>query len=35
MIAINGEYTAHYAKSMRTWKEVEIFQNVILPGHTT
>lgn len=32
MIAINGEYDAPYAKSMRMWREVEIFQNVVLPG---
>lgn len=33
MIAINGEYDAPFAKSMRMWREVEIFQNVILPEH--
>jgi len=33
IVAINGEYDAPYAQSLQMWREVEIFQNVILPGH--
>lgn len=33
VIAINGEYDRPYSKTQRMWRELEIFQNVVLPGH--
>lgn len=32
VIAINGEFDAPYSKTMRMWRELEIFENVVLPG---
>ncbi|MQA90813.1 MAG: alpha/beta fold hydrolase [Gemmatimonas sp.] len=32
VIAINGEFDSPYAKTMRLWRELEVFENVILPG---
>jgi len=32
VIAINGEYDRPYSKSQRLWRELKIFQNVVLPG---
>lgn len=34
VLAINGELDAPYAKTLRLWRELEIFQNVVLPGLT-
>lgn len=33
VIAINGEYDRPYSKTRRMWRELKIFQNVVLPGH--
>ena len=33
VIAINGEYDRPYSKTQRMWRELKIFQNVVLPGH--
>jgi pimeloyl-ACP methyl ester carboxylesterase len=33
VIAINGEFDAPFAKTMRLWRELRTFQNVVLPGH--
>jgi pimeloyl-ACP methyl ester carboxylesterase len=33
VLAINGEFDAPYAKTMRMWRELGTFQNVVLPGH--
>lgn len=32
VIAINGEFDAPYSKTMRMWRELQIFENVVLPG---
>ncbi len=32
MIAINGEFDSPYGKTLRMWREVEVFHNVVLPG---
>lgn len=34
IIAVNGSYDNPYRKTHRLWREVRIFQNVILPGKT-
>jgi pimeloyl-ACP methyl ester carboxylesterase len=32
VIAINGELDSPYGKTMRMWRELEVFENVVLPG---
>ncbi len=32
VIAINGEFDRPYSKTQRLWRELKIFQNVVLPG---
>jgi len=34
ILAVNGSYDNPYRKTHRLWREVRIFQNVILPGKT-
>ena len=34
ILAVNGSYDNPYRKTHRLWREVQIFQNVILPGKT-
>jgi hypothetical protein len=32
VLAVNGELDAPYAKTMRLWRELDTFHNVVLPG---
>jgi pimeloyl-ACP methyl ester carboxylesterase len=32
VIAINGEFDRPYSKTQRFWRELKVFQNVVLPG---
>jgi pimeloyl-ACP methyl ester carboxylesterase len=34
ILAVNGSFDNPYRKSHRLWREVKVFQNVILPGKT-
>ena len=34
IIGINGAFDGPYAKTMRLWREVKVFHNVVLPGKT-
>jgi pimeloyl-ACP methyl ester carboxylesterase len=34
VLAVNGSFDNPYRKTHRLWREVQTFQNVILPGRT-
>jgi len=34
ILAVNGSFDNPYGKTMRLWREVKVFQNVILPNRT-